>query len=441
MPNLIHDQIENYFLYRMAEDKQMSSDIKAMEKGKDLLSGGRIFACSILSEDTHIYLAGIVGAAMKQKVSYNFKIGLDKVNGDPLNSHCECPAGKEPHDTCKHVAAGLLMIEDFIGKGMLAIRKGCTDNLQSFHVPKKMYEGKPLAAEKIPWKRKNTDEMLEDPRKEKYLKYTSGYSSSVYNCMVNYCSMSSMNIIMRYSTPSTSLQVASRDHDYLQLPFTEHLVDKVVAVHISESSTVPDHCREFALSDEPGPFGRKCEHKHDMVCINCEQIHELLSSISSLISESNLKEKEENRDDYEYKLAQAKCNISNWKTHIVRTNHQEKAKSDIMANMGPNEVILVLDWAMKYLPRRYREDQSNWFAKRGLSWHIGVAFRRRETIESLAFIHIFCGQISQDSNATRSVILDIVEEIIVSAKSIYGLTVQDATKVLKQSLLYSGVEP
>lgn len=182
-------------------------------------------------------------------------------------------------------------------------------------------------------------------------------------------------------------------------------------VHIAESSTVPDHCREFALSDESGPFGSKCEHKHDMVCINCEQIHELLSSISSLISESNLKEKEENRDDYEYKLAQAKCNISNWKTHIVRTNHQEKAKSDIMANMGPNEVILVLDWAMKYLPRRYREDQSNWFAKRGLSWHIGVAFRRRETIESLAFVHIFRGQISQDSNATSAVILDIVKEI------------------------------
>jgi hypothetical protein len=36
---------------------------------------------------------------------------------------------------------------------------------------------------------------------------------------------------------------------------------------------------------------------------------------------------------------------------------------------------------------------------------------RRETIESLAFIHIFSGQISQDSNATSAVILDIVEEL------------------------------
>jgi hypothetical protein len=66
---------------------------------------------------------------------------------------------------------------------------------------------------------------------------------------------------------------------------------------------------------------------------------------------------------------------------------------------------------MKYLHRRYREDQSNWFSKRGLSWHIGVAFRRRKTIECLAFIHIFSGKISQDSNVTSAVILDIVEEL------------------------------
>lgn len=30
---------------------------------------------------------------------------------------------------------------------------------------------KPLAADKIPWKRKHTDEILEDQRKDKYLKY------------------------------------------------------------------------------------------------------------------------------------------------------------------------------------------------------------------------------------------------------------------------------
>lgn len=33
-----------------------------------------------------------------------------------------------------------------------------------------MYDGKPLAADRIPWKWKHTDEMLEDARKDKYMK-------------------------------------------------------------------------------------------------------------------------------------------------------------------------------------------------------------------------------------------------------------------------------
>ncbi|CAG2256851.1 unnamed protein product [Mytilus edulis] len=182
-------------------------------------------------------------------------------------------------------------------------------------------------------------------------------------------------------------------------------------VHISELATVPDHCSIFALSDKEEAFSCLCGHNHEMVCCNCEQISELLSSLNSLIANSDLKEKEDCRDDYQYKLSQAQTNIFSWKTHIIRTCHQEKAKTEIMNTMGPNDILIVLDWAMKFLPRRYREDQSNWFAKRGLSWHIGVAFRRRNVIESLAFNHIFNGQIPQDSYATSAVILDIVNDL------------------------------
>ena len=35
----------------------------------------------------------------------------------------------------------------------------------------------------------------------------------------------------------------------------------------------------------------------------------------------------------------------------------------------------MLDWARKPLPRKYRESQPEWFRKRGISWHIGVATR------------------------------------------------------------------
>ncbi|CAC5388664.1 unnamed protein product [Mytilus coruscus] len=108
----------------------------------------------------------------------------------------------------------------------------------------------------------------------------------------------------------------------------------------------------------------------------------------------------------------AKEKILNWKCHIIRSRNQGAAKSDLLDSLEESEVVIVLDWAMKYLPRRYREDQSNWYAKRGISWHIGVAFRRTEgNLESLTFVHIFHSQISQDSVTTTSVILDIVEDL------------------------------
>ncbi|CAC5368627.1 unnamed protein product [Mytilus coruscus] len=108
----------------------------------------------------------------------------------------------------------------------------------------------------------------------------------------------------------------------------------------------------------------------------------------------------------------AKEKILNWKCHIIRSRNQGAAKSDLLDSLEESEVVIVLDWAMKYLPRRYREDQSNWYAKRGISWHIGVAFRRTEgNLQSLTFVHIFHSQISQDSVTTTSVILDIVEDL------------------------------
>lgn len=51
-----------------------------MEKGKDLLTGERIVACSMSSDDTHIYLSGIVGAAFKTK-------GVDQYFWWYLNRH------------------------------------------------------------------------------------------------------------------------------------------------------------------------------------------------------------------------------------------------------------------------------------------------------------------------------------------------------------------
>lgn len=49
MPQLTYLQIEQYFLSRMTEDKQITSDLKAFEMGNDLLITERL-------DDTHIFI-------------------------------------------------------------------------------------------------------------------------------------------------------------------------------------------------------------------------------------------------------------------------------------------------------------------------------------------------------------------------------------------------
>ena len=84
--------------------------MKAIKKGKDLEKGQKVHACSLSVQSPNIYLTGIVGAMYKGHVTYWFKLQLHKYTGEVMNSHCECPGGKRPQGTCKHIAAVLQML-------------------------------------------------------------------------------------------------------------------------------------------------------------------------------------------------------------------------------------------------------------------------------------------------------------------------------------------
>lgn len=43
---------------------------------------------------------------------------------------------------CKHIAAVLLMLEEFSQSGQLALEKSCTEGLQTFNQPRAYYTGK-----------------------------------------------------------------------------------------------------------------------------------------------------------------------------------------------------------------------------------------------------------------------------------------------------------
>ncbi|XP_069105157.1 uncharacterized protein [Argopecten irradians] len=92
-----------------------------------------------------------------------------------------------------------------------------------------------------------SDAILDDPRPLKY-RNNPGYTSYVHNAAINYCSQSSMDMAMRYLIPVADLQTAAKDHDYLELPFTQHMVDRAQKVTERQAQDIQNDTKLQAKS-------------------------------------------------------------------------------------------------------------------------------------------------------------------------------------------------
>lgn len=90
----------------------------------------------------------------------------------------------------------------------------------------------------------------------------------------------------------------------------------------------------------------------------------------------------EQKEELVYDAEKAIENVKEWKSHIVRAINQEKAKRYILDHLAENQVLVIMDWAMKWLPRKYRETQIEWFGKKGLSWHVSACIIKAHSDEN-----------------------------------------------------------
>ena len=162
----------------------------------------------------------------------------------------------------------------------------------------------------------------------------------------------------------------------------------IFQVHITESSAVADHCRPFALSF-PGDkdYFSPCDHEHKERYNCCDILPRVVDEIQSALE--NIDDGVE-KDEMKFQVEQSVQKISVWRAHILRSSNQDQARLDVLESLNPTSAPLVLDWAMKFLLKKYRESQNDWFGKRGISWHITVAIRRKDsTMQMLSFVHVF----------------------------------------------------
>ena len=155
-----------------------------------------------------------------------------------------------------------------------------------------------------------------------------------------------------------------------------------------------DHCRKFALTDPVDPeLHHPYPHQHQSTCEQCQGLKDVPKEVRLAIEGSSRKPySSEQREDVLYDFDRAQSDILLWKAHIVRSINQGKAKQDALKLEDPQSAILIMDWAMKFLQIKFREKQSEWFGKRGLSWHISTLITKNVDsgkIELKSYAHIF----------------------------------------------------
>uniref|UniRef100_A0A8W8NIJ4 C2H2-type domain-containing protein n=1 Tax=Magallana gigas TaxID=29159 RepID=A0A8W8NIJ4_MAGGI len=183
------------------------------------------------------------------------------------------------------------------------------------------------------------------------------------------------------------------------------------------SSGCQDHCLKFALSHPTNVLlQEECDHSHEEICGKCNILNEINSALFNEIQNIRTSDVAE-----ELALTAEKAleKISDWKAHILRTQNQEEGRYRALEELQPHQLLIIMDWAMKFLPALYREKQSDFFGQKGMSWHVSVAIFRAEdgSLKHKTFNHTFRA-VRQDWFAVASAIEHILKSIRVQMPGI-----------------------
>ena len=164
--------------------------------------------------------------------------------------------------------------------------------------------------------------------------------------------------------------------------------------HIGINEHCKDHCIVYALSDpKDKAFKRECQHKHDVLCESCESLRKVLQDISLKAELVDIAE--EQQEIIKFEVAEYIRSINAWKSHLLRLINQDEAKHQVLNDLKDDACLIVMDWAMKYLPQHYRERMTDFYGKRGKSWHVSAVITKKDGVFQVeCYVHLFdsCGQ-------------------------------------------------
>ena len=172
-----------------------------------------------------------VRAEMKKTVTYDTDIQLDP-DGTIIACQCDCTAGMGPEAHCKHIRTVLYGLLQFTSHGYIHVELSCTDQLQSFHRPKKIHTGSPVKADNLKIV-KDASNVIFDPMEGLVDETDEEYATRVRNLSINYASCSSDRIpILQTYMPANPVGV-DLDHCYLGRVPSEQFLEQQLITKIS----------------------------------------------------------------------------------------------------------------------------------------------------------------------------------------------------------------
>ncbi|KAL7301574.1 hypothetical protein TKK_0005590 [Trichogramma kaykai] len=125
------------------------SDYEAtMEKGQHLYENGFLQYLRKYEIGNEYFVKGSVKAELKKHMSYICDVKLWS-DGEVEVSSCDCFVGQSNFAHCKHVITVLIALLSWNINKCAILETTCTENLQTFHKPKRKYAGSPIKAQKF----------------------------------------------------------------------------------------------------------------------------------------------------------------------------------------------------------------------------------------------------------------------------------------------------